>query len=174
MLYQTSTRLGISLFLDSSHLVKCLVPEIFISPASEVLDLSLFSAAEVKEVFLKDGSTLEYKLVGNSIEFVSTPAVDVMVVPSKVLSLVQALRGGVPIEVYPYPENYQNAIDLTITSKDFLTNLPGPILFSATQEGTFTTSLALSSTVPFWIKGSSTSATASKSIYLTVSGSIFL
>jgi len=174
MLYQVTNKAGVNLFLDSSHLVKCLIPEIFIAPTSKTLELTLFSVAEIKEVILKDGSTLEYKLVGNSIEFVSIPAVDVMVVPSKVLSLVQALKGGIPTRVYLQPENGQTAANLVITSKDFLTGTPGPISFSATQNGTFTPSLTLATATAFWIKGSSKNTAASKSIYLTISGSIFL
>lgn len=172
-IYQQNLNRGIGCYLslDAEGIIKCAVPEFFDS-GEAILPLTLFAGPEVKSVTLKDGSTLAYEVVGNNIEFVSAPTVDILVSPRQQVSLVQFLKSPKPTKVYLIDHPKFKTSSLAISSVDFLTDVAGPLSFCATETGTYTASLNLASALPFWIKGTASAATKLSSLYLIIAGEV--
>ena len=172
-IYQQNLGRGIGAYLslDAEGIVKCAIPEFFDS-GDAILPLTLFPGSDVNSVDLKDGSVIDYEVVGNNIEFVSVPAVDIMVSPKQHIDLVQFLKSPIPVKVYIIDLPKFKTAGLTVSSIDFKTDAAGPISFCDTETGTYSSSINLASAVPFWIKGTATAAVKTSSLYLTIAGEV--
>ena len=172
-IYQQNLSRGIGAYLslDAKGIVKCAIPEFFDS-GNAILPLTLFPGSDVSSVDLKDGSILDYIVVGNNIEFVSAPTADVMVSPKQHIDLIQFLKWPLPVQVYLIDLPKFKTSDLTISSIDFKTDAVGPLAFCSTKTGEYTSSINLASAVPFWVKGTATAAVKTSSLYLTIAGEV--
>ena len=130
----------------------------FLSPTTSMFTISLVSGVRVDSVYeFQTGAWVlrtDARIAGNKVLLDTVPTGVIAVVPKGFLSLVQQVgKSSLPVKLYTKVLPKFIATNFSITTLDDETAAPGPVLFSLTENGTYTDSLGPIAVPSFiWIK----------------------